>query len=211
MLTAYFQAIYEVQLANGLPKKKESQRESNKNQRADNESCCHHCLDEQGRSRPSTYTYHRLGYHTNNCDCKSDRGLLHYKQHGCGSNNQHHNNGQVRKTLTTPKRVVNKPCPKHSREGKPAQHTLAKCRLNKANKKPTVNRHGHKAYVNNSHQPNTDESYDDHSHCSDFLTGENYGVVYKSMKFRACRVGKRVRQAKHPCYLSLSERNPYNC
>ena len=100
----------------------------------------------------------------------------------------HHNNGRARKMSMTPKRVVNKPCPKQSREGKPTQHMWAKSSLNKANKNHVLNRCEHKAYANDPCQPNNDKSYDDgshhtpdvsgndYSHHSEFWTEKNYGV-----------------------------------
>ena len=209
-LTTYFQAIYKVQLANRSLKKNESQRESTKNQQADNESRRRHLSNEPGCSCPESSTHRGSGYCNDDRNRKSDRRMRHYEQHGRSSYDHHCNNSQARETSTTPKRVVDKPCPEHSWEGKPAQHTWAKCSLNKANKKPVVNRREHEAYTNNPCQLNNDKSYDDHSHHtpdvsgddyshhSEFSTDENYGVVYELMKFKAHRVGEHICQAKRP-------------
>ena len=78
----------------------------------------------------------------------------------------HHNNGRARKMSMTPKRVVNKPFPN--------QHTWAKSSLNKANKNHVLNCCEHKAYANDPCQPNNDKSYDDGSHHTPDVSGNDY-------------------------------------
>jgi len=179
-LTAYFQAIYDQNVADGTLRRQELQRNasrtnSDKHRRRDNDNNNSRSTSRSSRDR------HRDRNDRDHDRCRSrdskrardDRRPRDRERNGsdraCPSDNK---SSSSRAT----KPAVADPCPEHSRDGREAKHTWAECSRNPANKKAPERRdtrrendHHHadaryvgsdddRSYGNNTPEPSDDES-----------------------------------------------------
>ena len=148
-LTAYFQAIHDQNVAEGLllPKhqqstKRDERRDSYKNRDGDR---------RRPSSRGKAYDRRHDDRRDRGYDRDRDRGRDRSRDASRRGHDGHRSREESRQrsrpsSSSSKTRPIADPCPKHSHDGQPARHTWAECSLNPANAKTSSSSRDHRGH-----------------------------------------------------------------